>query len=797
MKRIPLLFGLICWSILTFADPTTITEFIRIDQLGYRPGDQKVAVIANPINGFNSGQSFIPGNSYEVRRWNDDTTVFTGSIQAFNNGNTHLQSGDQVWWFDFSALTIPGNYYIYDVTNGVGSYQFTISDEVYQEALKQAMRVFYHQRCGVAKTSIFADVWGDDSCHTHSGQDLACRLVTDQGNASTAKDLSGGWHDAGDYNKYTNFTYSPVHALLFAYQKNPSVFGDNYNIPESGNGIPDILDEVKFELEWLLKMQKTDGSLLMKMGVTAFQSASPASADLAARYYGEAAASSTAVGASLFAHAYLIFKDLPGMNTFSNTLLARAEAAWEWIENNPGFSSYANSGFSSANPELSTEQQKEVRIGAAIMLFASTGNTIYRDYVDANYTDIRPIQWTYWYPFQPTIQEIALFYHETDGATSSIANAINNSFTNSTIGNNVEMLPAWLNETDAYRAYLKDNNYVWGSNQVHARTGTMFVNMNYYSFSPENALDFKNAALGYLHYLHGVNPLGKMMLTNMSNFGGENSCNEMYHGWFGDGTDYDNAQTSLYGPPPGFVTGGANPNFSPANGYISPPQDQPIQKSYKDWNTSWPENSWEITEPAIYYQAAYIQLLSAYAGPGDAVLPITLQDFYLNPEGETVKLVWITSHMEGISHLEIERKNKDGFFGSIGSTSDVYIGKNVFVDREPHQGLNYYRLKIVNYDGGVTYSKTLSCEIKNVFQVDIHPNPAGKRIDVKVKTDQTIKAYQLTLISETGHLALKRTFYRPANDFEVTIELEKLARGIYFLELNNGFYTVVKKVILE
>jgi hypothetical protein len=96
----------------------------------------------------------------------------------------------------------------------------------------------------------------------------------------------------------------------------------------------------------------------------------------------------------------------------------------------------------------------------------------------------------------------------------------------------------------------------------------------------------------------------------------EFSVPEFYHGWFNDGTIWDNVNTSLYGPAPGFIPGGANPSYQPDGAYsgppISPPQNQPVQKSFRAWNTGWPENSWEITENAIYSQAAYVRLLSKW-----------------------------------------------------------------------------------------------------------------------------------------------------------------------------------------
>lgn len=173
---------------------------------------------------------------------------------------------------------------------------------------------------------------------------------------------------------------------------------------------------------------------------------------------------------------------------------------------------------------------------------------------------------------------------------------------------------AFNNETDAYRAYLKSDDYVWGSNQVKSQMGMVFYSQLVYGLDTPKSATYKTAGDGFVHYLHGVNPLGLVHLTRMGDFGAERSANEMYHAWFGDGTIYDNVQTSPNGPPPGYVMGGANKYYVPDAAYtgaaIVPPQNQPVQKAYKDWNTSWPQNSWQITEPAIYYQAAYLKLLA-------------------------------------------------------------------------------------------------------------------------------------------------------------------------------------------
>jgi hypothetical protein len=176
-----------------------------------------------------------------------------------------------------------------------------------------------------------------------------------------------------------------------------------------------------------------------------------------------------------------------------------------------------------------------------------------------------------------------------------------------------EFFPAYQSNLDAYRAYLNDQDYTWGSNQTKAQTGNIYLDMIRYGLDAANHPAYREAAAGYLHYLHGVNPVGIVYLTNMYAYGAKRAANEMWHAWFSDGSAWDNALTSPKGPAPGYLVGGPNPKFTGTGQNLQPPQNQPVQKAYKDFNTrNSPTNAWEITEPGIYYQAAYIRLLSAF-----------------------------------------------------------------------------------------------------------------------------------------------------------------------------------------
>src|SRR5262249_41585711 len=249
-------------------------------------------------------------------------------------------------------------------------YVFRIAQDVYKDALKVATRVFFYQRCAQDKFPPYTDLkWSDAASHL---QDRQSRLISAQNDASTARDLSGGWYDAGDFNKYVNFTTSVIQDLLLAYERNPGLWGDDFEIPESGDGVPDILNEIKWELDWLLKMRNNDGSVLSKVSVTQFQAASPPSRDSAPRYYGAASASATLSAAISFAHAAVVFKS--ALPDYAATLGDAAVKAWNWAESNPGVI-FSNAGFASANPEVDDYTRGAYRLAAAIYLYALTGES--------------------------------------------------------------------------------------------------------------------------------------------------------------------------------------------------------------------------------------------------------------------------------------------------------------------------------------------------------------------------------------------------------------------------------------
>lgn len=592
-----------------------IDRHILVDQFGYRPNDAKVAVIRNPQAGFDASDKITPGTTYEVRNAGDGSVVLSAAIAAWNSGSTEDSSGDKGWWFDFSSVTAPGTYFVYDVQRDRRSPTFTINQQVYKPILKAAVKVFYYQRSGFAKVAPYAGGWTDAAAFVGANQDLVARDVTDPNNATKQRNLSGGWFDAGDTNQYVTFAASPVHQLLTAYQNFPAVFTDDFDIPESGNGRPDLIDEVKYETDWLKKMQFSDGSVALKLGVKGYPSASPPSSDLSTRYYVPACTSSTIAAAGMYAHASYVFNGITGLASEAADLKTRAISAWNKYQATPTKQTNCDDGTVSAgDADWSEADQNGAAVVAAVYLAAITGDSTYHDYVKANYNAsfMRPYGDIGWSRYTPEHGEALLFYSTLAGADATVRNAIRTAKQNDV--NNSSTIYGFSN-LDLYRSHLDDGQYHWGSNMVRANYGNTNVDALTYGLTGGKDTALRTRAVEVLHYFHGVNPFSSAYLTNMSSYGATYSMNAIFHAWFNVSSAlWGDVRIRTYGPPPGYVPGGPNASTGVS---LSPPAGQPRQKAYRDWNgdpaSGDPQASWEITEPGIYYQAAYVKLVAAFA----------------------------------------------------------------------------------------------------------------------------------------------------------------------------------------
>lgn len=606
---------------------------IVVDQFGYRPQSEKVAVLRQPVEGYDAGSAYIPGAEIQLIDAGSGERRYSAKPHPWHSGAVDAASGDRAWWFDFSSVSSPGRYYVFDPSNMVRSPEFEIADDVYAPVLREALRTFFYQRAGQDKSPDSAgDAWADGASHLGPGQDGEARSWLAKDDPRTALDLSGGWYDAGDYNKYTAWHADYILTLLHTFSENRSLVGDDLQIPESGNGISDLLDEVDWGVSWLTKMQNPDGSVLCIEGLA---SGSPPSAADGPSYYGPPTTFATLQAAAAFAYAATVYRSsgVGSLIAKSQALEEQASSAWEWAADNPSVTYYNNdevnqpgsSGLGAGQQETDDQGRAGARLRAAVYLYGLTDRPTYRDFVDHGYLDYLPAgtqnQWTV------TKQETLLHFASLAGVDEQVAEGIQADYVDA-LENGADFMGAVKAETDPYRAPLAE--YTWGSNQYKSAMGRMFGLATVYGLDTSTGEPARNAAEGFVHYLHGVNPLGLVYLTNMSTVGAENSASTLYHTWFTDGSDWDVAGASVSGPAPGFVVGGPNPQYSgdpccaesPQCGSalratacaddLSPPIGQPPMKSYRQFNDGWPTNSWEVTENSNANQVQYIRLLAGF-----------------------------------------------------------------------------------------------------------------------------------------------------------------------------------------
>ena len=479
--RYALLFVAACASLALSAQGTLApSTYIRVDQFGYLPGVNKVAVLAQSLEGYDEGAGLRLDVGVPVQLIDQDggASVFSAYAKTWNGGAKDDLSGDHGWWFDFSEVNAPGEYRIRATQNDgttVESYAFRIGTDVYDDALRAAVNFFYYQRVNIAKTGDYAagEPWTDGAWFDRDYQEANAKFLDD---TTVTRDLRGGWIDAGDPNKYVTFASDPVHSLLGAYTAQ-SAFWDGFDlrIPESDNDVPDLLDEVQWELEWIKKMQDygfdgASGGIHQKMGILEDGAyVSPPSSDTRDRYFNGICVNSTITGAAMMAHAAAIYADIPALADEAAELSARAEAAWDYYVAAPDKSERCDDGRIEAGDadgpgdQYSTEHVAEAVV-AAVYLFEATGDDEYREFVDANYRNTRPFNGAAdeWAVYRTSQGEAALHYATVVNPDSEAGRAIR-----------ARKESSEKSESRGYRVYEADNLYRadlvyfnWGSNSL-------------------------------------------------------------------------------------------------------------------------------------------------------------------------------------------------------------------------------------------------------------------------------------------------------------------------------------------
>ncbi len=354
--------------------PQTESSFpeIKVNQLGYVTGVEKYAL----VSGFVEELTADVGTSFEVRNAIDDSLAYSGTLSLVTEYDPDV-SGEKVLNADFSSVDTPGSYYISVLASGIANSPiFEIGDNIYDDLLIDASRYFYYQRANEELTEPNADGYPHTSFHS---QDFNAPL--ESGYNGITKDVSSGWYDAGDFGKYTNAGATAIQDLLWAYELFPEQFSDNHlNIPESGNGISDILDEIKIELEFILNMQDaTSGGFYHRVqsigdDISESQRAIKDIGDGGEQNIMPTPSSADSV--AVLARASTIYDDLDP--TFASEMLAAAQLGWTYLENNPNYIGIPSGPYTDDNDQ-------DDRLFAAACLYLATGQSAYNNYFLSNY----------------------------------------------------------------------------------------------------------------------------------------------------------------------------------------------------------------------------------------------------------------------------------------------------------------------------------------------------------------------------------------------------------------------------
>lgn len=290
---------------------------VNLSQVGYLPAQTKMATFR--------GESI--GSEFDVVDLDTGESVFTGQIKGTGyNASTDENCGVG----DFSSFTKEGSYKIVAAESGE-SFEFVIGTDVYDALLDDTLRMMYLQRCGCELPADLAGEFAHATCHTQE---------TVVYGTSTVKDVTGGWHDAGDYGRYVVSGAKTVADLLMAYEAYPEAFDDALNIPESGNGIPDILDEVKYELDWMFKMQESNGGVYHKVTCKNFPGSVFPEEETDRLEISPISYAATADFAAVMAMAARSYKEIDA--AYADKCLAAAEKAMAYLEANPGMGGFKN-----------------------------------------------------------------------------------------------------------------------------------------------------------------------------------------------------------------------------------------------------------------------------------------------------------------------------------------------------------------------------------------------------------------------------------------------------------------------
>ena len=563
-KLISILLSFSLLSLVLNAQPPQIA----VNQLGFYPDATKQAIVA----GMSAATQFsIVSQTGE--------TVFTGQLGAVRQSKN---SSIQTRIADFSDFTMRGRFKI--VAGGLESPVFTISENIHYDAARAVLKGFYYQRVSMPLEERYAGRWARPAGHPDVHVLVHPSAATEQRPAGTVISSPGGWYDAGDYNKYIVNSGITMATLLSAYEDFPAYFGKlSVNIPESGNGAPDILNEILYNLRWMLTMQDPyDGGVYNKLTNANFDGRVMPGVTKEPRYVVQKGTAAALNFAAVMAQAARIYKEYSDVfPKLADSCLIAAQKAWLWALQNPDMPYNQNEMNLNYEPPITTGGYGDRRFNdewfwAANELFATTSENQYVDVIKTNFPEQYSI---------PTWNNSYML------GVYTLLRTGNDDMTPPNAKNRLlEMADDFVKsiEENAFAVVMGQSprDFIWGSNSVAANQGIFLI----YAYKLTQNSKYLNAALSNVNYLLGQNATGYCFVTG---FGAKRVMHPHHRPSEADG---------IVEPVPGLLAGGPNPGMQDGCEYEF---TQPETAFIDHWC------SYASNEIAINWNAPAVYLLNA------------------------------------------------------------------------------------------------------------------------------------------------------------------------------------------
>lgn len=575
------LFLLICSSVSSVLMAQDAAAKIRINQIGFYPDAPKVAVVADDIEG-----------DFFVTSAGTGEVVFTSKLSAphksgFSPKVTRIA--------DFSPVTKPGSYKL-NIPGQGDSYTFEIKPKVFCNVTKALIKGFYFQRMSTPLLPEFAGKWSRAAGHPDTRVLIHPAAASLNRPAGTIISCPRGWYDAGDYNKYIVNSGITMGTLLSLYEDFPAYFDTlNINIPESGDKAPDLLNEIVWNLRWMLTMQDPyDGGVYNKVTNANFDGMVMPFVAVTPRYVVPKGTAATLDFAAVMAQAGRVFskykKVFPGL---SDSCMKSTEKAWDWAVKNPKVAYDQNKMNNEFKPVINTggygdSNFSDEFIWAAAELYISTKKDSYYTAFPMFPDTLMPL---------PSWGNVRLLgYYTLARFEKKLTGAAQKDF--AMLKKQIIRTANSLTEGISDRAYQtvmgkSARDFVWGSNSVAANQGILLIQ----AYRLTNDKKYLDYALGNLDYILGRNATGYSYVTG---YGHKTPMFPHHRQSEADG---------IADPIPGLIAGGPNPGQQ--DGCKTYPSKIP-DESYTDTVCSYASNEIAINwnAPAAYLAGAIEALFS-------------------------------------------------------------------------------------------------------------------------------------------------------------------------------------------